>query len=442
VRDCRGSLHPTPLRFRRLLAAAAALAVGGLATACGEDPQPSPPPDWIAATAAPLQTVDPLGPLDDLAPLRSAIGDAEIVGLGESVHGASEELRLKHRGLRVLVEQAGFRTVAWEEDWTTGRLINDYITTGAGDSDELVSRMSPQWQSREVADVLRWLHEFNTERTDKVQFVGVEYYLTGQEAYDALDAHVAAAAPDRLPELREHLQPIRPTTGDVFAHIQAYSTLPDKEPLLRHARAVHDLVRGLPHAADDREHEIAVHTALQIVSFHEHFALPEADSHTYRDARAAENLVRWHELTGDKVAYWAASPHTANAPQLRITGPDGTEMRFASAGSYLRDRYGDRYLSIGFMFDHGRVDLGGGQVVDLPEPGERWFERTLGRVELDRFVLDLRSRAPQPVRDWVTAPITTRGPMGPGSTTQGGSAAEWFDVIVHSQEVTPATPAT
>jgi hypothetical protein len=27
--------------------------------------------------------------------------------------------------------------------------------------------------------------------------------------------------------------------------------------------------------------------------------------------------------------------------------------------------------------------------------------------------------------------------MGPGSTTQGGSAAQWF-VVVHGQQVTPA----
>jgi erythromycin esterase len=84
---------------------------------------------------------------------------------------------------------------------------------------------------------------------------------------------------------------IRPTSA-VFAHIQAYAGAPDKEPYLRHAQAVLDLVRALPHAVDDRAHAVAEHTALQIVSFHEHFALPEADSHAYRDARAAENLVR------------------------------------------------------------------------------------------------------------------------------------------------------
>ena len=40
--------------------------------------------------------------------------------------------------------------------------------------------MSPQWQTREVADVLRWLREFNAGRADKVRFFGVEYYLTGR----------------------------------------------------------------------------------------------------------------------------------------------------------------------------------------------------------------------------------------------------------------------
>jgi erythromycin esterase len=353
------------------------------------------------------------------------------------VHGVAEELTLKHRALRVLVEQLGFRSVAWEEDWTTGRLINDYITTGAGDPDALVGRMSPQWQSREVADVLRWLREFNSGRPDKVQFVGVEYYLTGQEAYDAVDAHVAAAAPGRLAELREHLQAVRPPTANVFEHIQAYMAEADREPYLRHARAVRDLVLGLPHADGDRDHVLAAHTARQIVSFHEHFDLPEGESHAYRDAHAAENLVWWQELTGDKIAYWAASPHTARAPQLRIVAPDG-EMRFPSAGSYLADRWGERYLSIGFMVDGGTANVGEGQTADLGEPAEDWFERPLDEVGLDRSLLDLRAAAPQPVRDWLDAPIRTRGPSGPGSYVDGGTASQWFDVIVHEQRAAPA----
>lgn len=48
----------------------------------------------------------PRRPIGDLTPLRRAIGDAEIVGLGESAHGAAEEETLKHRTLRLLVEQS------------------------------------------------------------------------------------------------------------------------------------------------------------------------------------------------------------------------------------------------------------------------------------------------------------------------------------------------
>ena len=415
---------------------AAVVAVGSLVSACGGSPEP-PVSTWIAATAVPLTTTDPAAPLDDLTPLRDAVGGAEIVGLGESVHGAAQELTLKHRALRVLVEQLGFRSVAWEEDWTTGRRIDEYIGGGAGDPAGLLARMSPQWQSREVADVLRWLREFNSGRPDKVRFVGVEYYLTGPDAYDAVDAYVGAVAPDRLTELREHLAVVRPATADVFAHIQTYMSAPDKQPYLRHARAVHDLVDAAPHQPGDTDHAMVVHTADQIVSFYEHFALPEADSHAYRDAHAAESLRWWHELTGDRTAYWAAAPHTASAPQMRIAGPDGGEMRFPSAGSHLRERYGERYLSVGFTFDHGSVS-GGPQPIALPAPAEGWFEQPFAQVGMESFVLDLRAAAPPPVHDWLDAPVTTRGPMGPGSYTDGGPASQWFDVIVHGRLVTPA----
>ncbi|GAA5142411.1 erythromycin esterase family protein [Pseudonocardia adelaidensis] len=427
--------RPRPRPIMQALAAVV-VAAGGLVSGCGHSPEP-PVPTWIAATAVPLTTTDPAGPLDDLAPLRDAVGDAEIVGLGESVHGASEELTLKHRALRVLVEQLGFRSVAWEEDWTTGRRIDEYITGGPGDPAELVARMSPQWRSREVADVLRWLREFNGGRPDEVRFVGVEYYLTGPDAYDDVDAYVAGAAPERSAELREHLAAVRPPTDDVFAHIQTYTATPDKQPYLRHACAVLDLVDAVPHPSGDRDHAVAVHTARQIVSFYEHFALPEADSHAFRDAHAAGNLQWWQELTADRIAYWAAAPHTANAPRMRIATPDGGELRFRSAGSHLRERYGQRYLSVGFTFDHGSVS-GDAQPVALPAPADGWFERPFARAGMPTFVLDLRTTAPPPVRDWLDAPVTTRGPMGPGSYTDGGSASQWFDVVVHDQQVTPA----
>jgi erythromycin esterase len=46
------------------------------------------------------------------------------------------------------------------------------------------------------------------------------------------------------------------------------------------------------------------------------------------------------------------------------------------------------------------------------------------------------------VRRWLDAPLKTRGLAdgNPDSYMDGGSLAQWFDVIVHRQEVTPVLP--
>ena len=442
--DRCGWTSPWPLR---LLAPVVGVmvALAGTLTAHARIPQ-QPVTGWIRHNAAALKTVDPAAPLDDLAPLRRSIGDAEIVGLGEPVHGAAEEEILKLRILRLLVERMGFRSIAWEEDWTTGLQINKYIRTGQGNLGALMRQMSPQWQSRQVAAALRWLRDYNAGQAGKVQFVGVEYYLTQRLAYDAVDAYVAKVTPQRSAGLRRHLQVIRPATANIFGHVQWYLSVADKRPYIRHARQVYELVRGLPHPPGDRAHALALHHARQIVSFYVHYSLPQppaSDSLVYRDAHAAENLRWWRHFSGDKVIYWAASAHTANAPRLRIAAPPGPDWHCPTAGSYLHRWYGQRYRSIGFTFDHGTVSLGPEGTVTLPPPAPDWFERPLGQVGPGQFALDLRTPAPSPVRSWLRAPIKTRGlaDRGPSSYLAGGTLAQWFDVIIHRQELTPAQPA-
>ena len=426
-----------PRRSRRFAGTVAAIVlVAAPFTADADSSQPVT--DWARRNAVPIATVDPAAPIDDLAPLRESVGDAVVVGLGESVHGTAEETTLKHRVLRFLVEELGFRSVAWEEDWTTGIAINEYLAGGPGSLEELMRQMSSQWQTREVADVLQWLRQFNEGRTDKVQFVGVEYYLTGHRVYDALEDYVSRTAPERLEELREHLEAIRPPTSNIFDYIDQLSQIADKRPYVEHARQAQGLVESLPHAPGDHGHTIALHHAHQIVSFYEHYSLPFADSLVYRDRHAAEHVVWWRDLTGDRVAYWAASPHTANAPDLRIAIPPQPEMRFPSAGSYLRQRYGEQYRSIGFTFDHGTVRLGPEQTATMPLPAPEWFEQPLGDVPDDQFMVDLRQHAPQSVQQWLDGPVVTRGlpDAGPESYMAGGSLAQWFDVIIHRQTVT------
>jgi erythromycin esterase len=430
---------------RRLVAVAIGLAIGMITVAVGPVAATNQRPitRWVERNAVPLAAVEPTAVLDDLVPLRDAVGGAAIVGLGESVHGASEELALKHRLLRFLIEDRGFRSIAWEEDWTTGVEIDAYIRTGVGDLDAIVREMSPQWQWREVADVLSWLRNFNAGRADTVGFVGVEHYFTRLLAYDALTDYVAQVAPERSDELEQHMRVIRPFTDDEFEFVGWYSAQPDKGPFIAHAQAVHDLVRHLPHVVGDEQHAVAVHHAHQIVSFYEHHALPPDDQNVYRDTRAAENIRWWHELRGDRIVYWGASAHTANAPRLQIVRPADADLRYPTAGSHLRRWYGDLYRSIGVTFDHGAVSLGRDAVTQMPPPEPQWFEQPLGSVHVDQFALDLHHRAPRPVQTWLAGPLRTRGlaDSGPGGYMAGDSLAAWFDIVIHRQHVTPAEPA-
>lgn len=427
--------------LRRLTLAVGIMVLAGAPVAAAQPQDPTASvTGWVRQNAIPIGSVDPAASLDDLAPLRRSVGDAAIVGLGESFHGTAEQTYLKHRALRLLVERMGFRSIAWEEDWTTGRRLDEYIRTGRGDLDALMKRVSPQYQWREVADVLRWLRDYNATHADKVRFVGVEFYFTPPPAYDAVEAHVARTAPQRLAELRSHLRVIRPFTSDMFEYIQWYSeNVADKRRYVRHARQAHELVRGVSHRPGDRTHALVVRQARQFVSFYEYYSLPEGARHVYRDAHAARNLRWWRTYSGDKVAYWSASPHVVDAPRLRLTRPPQPDMRFASAGSYLRDWYGGRYRSIGFTFDHGTVSTAPGETTPLPPSAPEWFERPFGTVNAVQFTLDLRRPAPSPVRRWLHAPAMTRGP-GIGSVMDGDSLAHWFDVIVHRQQVTPARP--
>ncbi|WP_412519863.1 erythromycin esterase family protein [Actinomadura madurae] len=404
---------------------------------------------WIERNAHRLGTVDPVAPLDDLEPLRRSVGNASIVGLGEPQHGLREVTALKHRTLRYLVERMGFRSIAWEDDWTLGLEIDRYVRTGEGDIDALLRRTSGAWANRDTADALNWLRDFNKGRkkSDQVRFVGVEYYTTWLPAYDIVDAHVAKAAPSLVPELRRHMEWLRPTKPDAWAHAGWYmNEVKDKKPYVEHARDLYDMVERLPHRPGDRAYSLAVHAAKQIRSFYLNYYIPRETSYAFRDARAAENLRWWRGRHHGKVVYWAATPHTAVAPGMRLFSPEQGEMAFASVGSYLRRWFGDGYRSIGFTFDHGTI-AGESGTVEMPPPREGWVERPFGQAtRFDQLLMDLRVDAPAPVREWLRSPIATRGiatetPELPyDSYATGGTVRQWFDLVVHRQAVTPARP--
>jgi erythromycin esterase len=151
----------------------------------------------------------------------------------------------------------------------------------------------------------------------------------------------------------------------------------------------------------------------------------------------AEDTIRWHEHTADKILYWGGLAHTANGTP-RTVSPSSPPLTHRNAGSYLREHFGAGYVSIGLTFHHGMAPY------PIPAPPTEFAEALLGSTGLDAYLLDLHGDGPPSVRAWLGTPTKTRmiGPSYDANDNaayhiSGGSLATWFDAILHSQEVTP-----
>ena len=96
---------------------------------------------WLSANAMPFDTPVAGNGFADLQGLKTAIGDARIVSLGEGTHGTREFFQMKHRLLELLVEEMGFTHFSIEASMPEAYRVNDYVLTGQGDPYELLEGM-------------------------------------------------------------------------------------------------------------------------------------------------------------------------------------------------------------------------------------------------------------------------------------------------------------
>ncbi|WP_152362402.1 erythromycin esterase family protein [Microlunatus speluncae] len=429
---------------RGMLASAAGIAAAATAGTTLARADERTVEQWIATKSDALKTVRPTAPLDDLRVLQRSLAGATLVGLGEPGHNLAEVTTLKHRVLRLLVERLGFRTLIWEEDWSIGLLVDEYVRTGVGDLAALIAEFSPAWRNQEVIDTITWVRHYNARhRHDQVHFVGAEHYATRAFVYERLSRYVAEVAPDQHPEVETLITALLPNPTMTIGDYAKWYFRPEtnKEPYLRNSARLRAIVDGIRRPPGDRRHSVARQMARQIEAFYLHYSKPWPEIPSYRDLGSARTIRWWQEHSRSRSVYWAATAHTSRAAEVRYSAPEGP-MAFTPAGSHLAEWFGDRYRVVALAFDHGTYRTEQGALIELPRPLPQWYESTFAGLDHDQSALDLRQRAPGAVRDWLAAPFQARGfpDLGADSTATGGTLADWFDVIIRRREVTPADP--
>ncbi|MBL1099198.1 erythromycin esterase family protein [Streptomyces coffeae] len=435
-----------PILLMVALASLGALVTGAPAEA--EPRRDEPALRALERAALPLRSTAPSGPTSDLRPLGRMVSDAKIVGLGEATHGSHEFFTMKHRVLRYLVRERGFRTFALEAPWSTGQRLDAYVLRGEGDPRRIMreefQNSYREWNNREYLSLLTWMRNYNRAHPgDPVHFMGNDFGYSGAGIYDTVTDWVRDHEPALLPEFTELYRGLRPTV-DVNTYMNSYLAKPlaeRRQMAARTAKARQLLQRQRPDSREERDRfDWILQDATAIARTARGYAFDFGDPEQgraamrYRDRVMADNTVWWQRKTGDRILLSAHNAHIA----YETYDPEHYPRM---QGAFIRDRVGRDYVSIGFTFDRGAFNAEGGDgkyrrfTVGPAAPGSN--EHTLDRVRHRDYLLDQRTVAPA-ARDWLATARPTRsiGTAYPQLSTFDIPLLPSHDVLIHLHRVT------
>ncbi|MFQ5639879.1 MAG: erythromycin esterase family protein, partial [bacterium] len=164
---------------------------------------------WLRDRSIVFDTAEPKEAHKDLLPLKSLIGDARIVALGEGTHGTSEFFKMKHRIIKFLAEEMGFTVFAIEANMPEARRVNEYVLTGKGDPKEALAGMYFwTWNTQEVLDMIEWMRQFNSSGKGHIEFWGFDMQYP-HVATDNVQSFIEKAEPGYLDSLSQSYDKVR-----------------------------------------------------------------------------------------------------------------------------------------------------------------------------------------------------------------------------------------
>jgi len=298
--------------------------------------------DWLAERTIPLRTLDPRDQdLSDLEPLGDMVGDARVVAVGESAHGAREFYQIKHRILRYLVRELGFSAFVMESGFAESLAVNKWIQGGVGDLDE-ISRTGITYgfgDGDDMHDQLTWMRGWNETHTHQVRFYGLDLPGSSTSPGPGIRACLArldaVSGDDALAALGE--------LGTQMEAVARYRSMPARERT-RLSRGLAILVERARISSD----EVALRCALSVQRLDEMLAMEwpvvRPTDGNPRDQFMADT-VQW---ILDREARIVISAHNGHVGR-------GLWHGRPVLGSLLDSVLGDAMVVVGTTYGAGRV---------------------------------------------------------------------------------------
>ncbi|MBV9493129.1 MAG: erythromycin esterase family protein [Acidobacteria bacterium] len=385
------------------------------------------PAGWLTNHAYRIATTEIGGPSNDLQPLKTMIGNAGVVGLGDGTHGTHEFQTVKLRMIDFLVREMGFTALAMEApfpDWTR---LNDYVLGGDGDPRQILHNRSLGyyfWSDEEIAAVVDWMRAYNASRGDKppVQIAGMDGTdLEG--ARTLVTQYLDRVDPAEAAKARNAYLICPPMPGGV-ATCDALTEAIRADVAGREGQYVG--------SSSQREFNYALHGVTLIAAdFVKHGRSTGLFSD--RDLAMADfaQFIRTRQSTG-KLILWAHQEHLSKTNRQIQQG--------SSTGQYLAERIGADLYVIGNASAEGTFSAPASstnpelRVYSLTPLTDDHYETFFRSAAIPNLLIPMRGVS---LPDWLLAPHKFHSGAGAGPFEYTEELSKKFDAVMYIEHTTP-----
>jgi erythromycin esterase-like protein len=402
---------------------------------------------------------------DGVAPIVEAIGDAQVVLIGEASHGTDEFYRVRADITAALIQQKGFTQVAAEADWPDAYRVNRFVRHASDDADPVAALADftrfPRWMWRNdvVVEFISWLRDRNSEHTaaNRAGFYGLDLYSL-HSSIEAVLGYLVRVDPEEATRARQRYACFDHFQQDSQAYGYAASVGLSRSCEDEVVRQLIDLRRRAADYAnrDGRiaadEYFFAEQNARLVRNAEQYYRTMFAgrvESWNLRDSHMMETLTALIERASreggsGKTVVWAHNSHLGDARATQM-GQWGE----LNLGQLVRERFGTSTCLIGFTTHMGTVTAA--RDWDAPVEQRRVrpsldgsYEHLFHATGLPRFFVDLRE---EPVRSALT-PSRLERAIGviyaPGTERAShyfrAHLARQFDVLIHIDDTHAIRP--
>lgn len=381
-----------------------------------------PPPGpadirWLQAHSAPLATVDPAdGEGRDLLLFDRIVGNARLVGLGESTHGTSEFFRMKHRLLEHLVRTQGFDLFAIEANQVAVERLNAFVLGAPGETTDAMRVMFRVWNTEEMAALVEWMRRYNaTHAARPVRFIGYDMQ-DHRTPVDSLLAYLGRTDPTLVPTVDGLTATYRAQPSYATPQLADSVRGRWREGGDSLAALIAGRRTGWLAAARTRDDTVAAEWAVHAADLYRQAARLNASLYSPdRDSLMAANLAWAMRVLypGSRAAVWAHDVHVSHGGDAEQSFNRGAQM-----GAYLKHQYALDYVAFSLLTAEGLYSATRSftdheviPVLAFPAP-EGSVEAALAAVPRPAWspglIVDLRALAGDSVTAWLSRPRPVR----------------------------------